>query len=38
MFFIVITLKKAARKRVAPTNNRGVTYQTDGKHLTSLIE
>ena len=31
-------LKRLWGKRMAPINNRGVTYQTDGKHLTSLIE
>ena len=29
--------KRLQIKRMAPINNRGVTYQTDGKHLNSLI-
>ncbi len=41
MFFIVKSSKKATNTRstrIAPNNNRGMTYQTDEAHLTSLTE
>ena len=30
-------LKRVQRKRMAPNNNRGMTYQTDGKLLSKMI-
>ncbi len=35
--FIFNSLKWAQSKRMAPTNNRGITYETDEKHLCKTI-
>jgi hypothetical protein len=34
MFFIIKLLKRPQNTRIEPNNNRGMTYQTDEKHLT----
>jgi hypothetical protein len=38
MFFIINTLKLVLSKRIAPTNTRGMTYQTKENHLNNLTE
>ena len=38
VYFIVELLKRPQSTRIAPNINRGMTYQTNEKHLTSLIE
>ena len=35
---LISSWKKAQIDMLAPNNNRGVTYQTDEKHLTNLRE